>query len=280
MDKSDSTVNNIGLKRIITDLLKMGVKKGDKLIFHCSLKSIGYVEGGADTLINALLNVVGEEGLIMMPTFTYSYEGNKGTLPYNKKKTSSQTGLVSDVFWRRSDAYRSDHPTHSVATIGKEAEKYVENHNEYTPPFGEDTPIHKLAKNGGLVLLIGVGHEANSTIHVAECLADLPFLHIKNKDTYGDYYLVERDDGSIERIPLSKKLSGCSKAFGRIENIKGIKEIQREGYIGNALCKLVNGNKLIELLVPILKKDPAFLLCEGVGECNCHRKRMMLVQRE
>lgn len=266
----------VTFKMITKDLERMGIGKGDKIIVHSSLKSIGFVEGGADTLVNALLYVIGKDGLIMMPTFTYSYEGSPSCLPYNKVRTPSLTGHVSDVFWRRPDAIRSAHPTHSMAAIGRDAEKYIKDHLEHMPPFNEDSPAYRLAEEGGKVLLIGVGHEANSTIHVAEFAAELPFLHIKNRDSYGDYTLVEKDNGSIGRIPLSHKLSGCSLAFGRIETINEVITIQYKAYVGNALSRLLKGKDLVDLVVARLKKDPGFLLCDGKGACNCNKKRSII----
>ena len=270
----------VSKENIASDLRKIGITRGDKLIVHSSLKSIGYVDGGADTVIDMLMETVGEDGLLMMPTFTYSYELRVGALPYNKKKTPSETGLVTNAFWRRENVKRSEHPTHSVAVYGKDAAQFVNDHDEHFPPFDEGTPIHRLAMNDGYILLIGVGHESNSTIHAAEFMADLPFIDIKNRESYGSKYIIERDNQSIEKIALCKKLSGCSHGFGKVETLDRIINAQKEGYIGRARCKLIKGQEILDALVPVLREKPDFLLCSSktCEGCSKRRKRLEEVQ--
>ena len=262
--------------RIKKDLISLGVKLEDKLMVHSSLRSIGHVIGGADTVIDALLEVVGKHGLMMMPTFSYNYEMNNGTAPYNKMISPSKTGYITEVFRKRKDVERSDHPTHSVAAAGKNAKNYIADHKETKGAFDNDTPLHKLAFDKGRILLIGTGQEANSTIHVAEFLAVLPFLDLPNRTSYGSGFLMQRDDGSIEKISFPKKLSGCSHGFGKVDDIKGIEQIQRTGYIGEAYSRIIEALPLINLLLPILKDTPGYLLCDN-EECEgCKRRRERL----
>ena len=270
--------NRIDKEEIIIGLRKLGLCEGDKVIVHSSLKSMGLIYGGADTLIDALLEAVGINGLVMVPTFTYSYENNEGTMPYNKYKTPSQTGLVTDIFRRRRNAFRSDHPTHSVAAIGKDAEEYAKGHGPEVPPFDINTPIQRLAKDGGYILLIGVSHNTDSTIHVAECIANLPFLDIKNRESHGDFCLIESNNGKIIRFPLSKKLPACDNMFNEIEKLEDIKKQQKEGYVGNAFCKLIKGSVLLDILVKVLRDNPGYFLCneEKCWSCSERKKRLEL----
>jgi aminoglycoside 3-N-acetyltransferase len=269
-------MQDITKDRIKKDLGNLGIKPGDKLMVHSSLRSIGHVIGGADTVIDAVLESIGEQGLLMMPTFSYSYEKGNGTGPFNKRISPSRTGYITEVFRKREDVVRSDHPTHSVSAVGKNAKYYIAGHEETKGAFDNDTPLHKLALDKGRILLIGVGHEANSTIHVAEFLARLPFLDLPNRSSYGNGFLVQRDDGSIEKIPFPLKLSGCSHGFGKVDDIKGIEEIQKTGYIGEAHSRLIEALPLISLLIGILKEKPDFLLCDN-EECEgCSRRRKRL----
>ena len=106
---------------LLNDLKRIGIKRGDIICVHSSLKSIGEVDGGANTLIDTLLNVVGEEGTILMPVFTYSFVGNKDAQPFDIKNTGSKTGLVTEIFRKRKGTKRSNHPTHSVVAPWLEA---------------------------------------------------------------------------------------------------------------------------------------------------------------
>ena len=105
----------VTVQRLIDDLKKAGIKRGDRLVVHSSLKSIGMTRDGADTVIDALMDVIGEEGTIFMPVFTYSYEREGKTDPFDRKDSPSLTGIITETFRKRSGVLRSSHPTHSMA---------------------------------------------------------------------------------------------------------------------------------------------------------------------
>ena len=150
------------------DLKKLGIKKGDKLMVHSSLSSLGYVEGGAKTVCEALMETISEKGILMMPTFNHDAPFEKGGPGYySPKETPTKNGIVSDTFWRMKEVYRSLNPTHPFAAWGREAEGYVENHHKVTT-MGEGSPLDLLEKNGGKVLLLGVDYPSNTFHHVVE----------------------------------------------------------------------------------------------------------------
>ena len=150
-------------QELINDFIKIGLEKGDVVIVHTSLKKIGYVCGGAQTVIEALIDVVGLEGTIMMPTQSW-------------KNLDPETGVHWDVDESEWDKIRSNHPARSVCAWGKYATYLTENHS-LSNIFGEGSPIARLYELDAKVLLIGVGYDKNTSIHLADVRADYPGKH-------------------------------------------------------------------------------------------------------
>ncbi len=176
---------------IVEALKKSGLKKGDSVIVHESLSRIGYVCGGAQAVIEALIEVVGEEGTILMPAQSWKnldpetgvhwdadeadWDVIRNNWPaYDKAITPTNTmGAVAEMFRSWLGAMRSDHPARSVAAWGKNASYVTENH-DLSNIFGNNSPIGKLYELDGKVLLIGVDYDKNTSIHLADTRAEYP----------------------------------------------------------------------------------------------------------
>ena len=183
------------IKSDLADALKSaGLQRGDSVMVHTSLGKIGYVCGGAQTVIEALIETVGEDGTIMMPTQSWKnldpetgvhwdaderdWDRIRENWPaYNKAITPTNTmGAVAEMFRSWPGAVRSDHPARSVAAWGKHAEYLTKNH-DLSNIFGDTSPIGKLYELDGKVLLIGVGYDKNTSIHLADVRAEYPGKH-------------------------------------------------------------------------------------------------------
>jgi len=261
----------INKEQIKEDLLKLGIRRGNLVALHSSLSSIGYVEGGADTVVDAFLEILGKEGTLMVPTFTYSFVGFENSKPFHSRRTPPcKTGRITEKLWLRKEALRSLHPTHSVVAIGKEA-KYLILHHEKVSALGENSPFHKLAQKGGYILLLGVDHTSNSIIHTAESLARVPYLDIPFKN-WGKEVRILENDGK-ERREVLKEFPGCSKGFNKVESILRRERIIVDGKIGKAKTQLIKAEELLKVLVPILKDNPGFLLCDNPNCETCQRRK-------
>lgn len=245
-------------------LKNSGLKKRDLLVVHSSLSSMGYVEGGADTVIDAIIEVIGKDGTLMMPTFTYSSV-------FYPQESPSQTGRITETLLLRKDAIRSWHPTHSVAAIGRDAEKLTADHIKVRA-LGKDSPIDRLAKKGGYVLLLGVDHTANSAIHVGEAYAEVPYLDLP----YTFPQAVAVNDKSNKTVVKLFKQPGCGRGFGKLEKHLRARGLIKDGMIGNATVQLIKVQDLIDTTVRVLKDDPAALLCDDpvCTRCRSARERM------
>ena len=177
-------------KEIIQGLRRMGLKTNDHVLVHSSLGSFGKVSGGADTVIDALLKVVGPDGTVIVPTFECSDK------VFDPKKSETSLSIIPQVFWKRKQAVRSRHPLASVAAIGQKAEWLIEGHENAKLAHGKNTPYTKLARIEGKVLLLGVDQDRSTFLHVAETLTKQPYL----KTSEGSYI---DSDGKVRKTKWS-----------------------------------------------------------------------------
>lgn len=243
---------------IVTGLRELGLRAGDKVLVHSSLTALGDVDGGAETVVDALIEAVGKDGLVVVPTFACAP-------PFNRKTSISQLGAVVNAFWQRPDAVRSLHPTHSVAAIGKGAKELVKDHEKAPTAYAEGTPYHKLATTGGKVLLLGVDQDRNTTLHTAEALAGSVYL----TDITGTYV---DDKGKEVTIPIAA-MAGPHRDFIGLDTLFRKRGIMRIGKIGAAVCRLIDGGGMIEVALEALKRDPAAVLCNNPACTDCLMQR-------
>lgn len=249
--------------QLIDDLIEIGLKRGDAVCVHSSLKSIGKVQNRSDTVIDALLYVIGKEGTLLMPTFSYCFEGREGVQAFDLENTPSETGLITEIFRKRPGTLRSNCPTHSVAANGKRASEFIEGH-ETTSALGVQSPFHKFSLAEGKVLFIGVDFRACSLIHVAEALCNLSYL---NKFCWYDRgwtgrALIRTPSGNIEAIE-QKQVPGCGKNFHKLQPVMDKTECITNADIGDACSMLCSGQDIIDAVQKACKDDPYFLLCES-----------------
>lgn len=244
----------------------LGIEKGSRLVVHSALRSLGAIEGGADTVLDALLDCIGEEGLLVMPTFTYFNE------TFDPTTEPSKTGALSEVMRKRPNAVRSLHPSHSVTAIGNGAFELCEGHH-MLPGLGVDSPLDRVAKAGGGILLLGVGHTSNSTVHVGEAYAKVPYLDIPFRpDSRNRVPLI----GDFEMEVEIKDPPGCSRAFGTIEAALRTGRAISDGILHKSLIQWMPGQVVIDAAVNILRSDPAALLCTDPSCYRCSHSRRRL----
>lgn len=166
---------------ILAGLRRLGLKPGDGLMVHASLKSFGYVDGGARTVIAALMAALTPEGTLLMPSFNHGVPFAAGGAGYfQPEATPTINGTIPDTFWRMPAVYRSLNPTHAFAAWGKHARRYTEFHHR-TLTMGPDSPLGLLYADDGYVLLIGVDYAVNTFHHVVEMTNAVPCLGLRTE---------------------------------------------------------------------------------------------------
>lgn len=157
---------------LIHQLSEMGITSGDTLLVHSSLSKIGYVEGGPQTIIDALLEVVGENGHVLMPNSPnagYQLEYIRNLTVFDLAESPSALGAITEVFRKQPTAIRSVSVTEPVSCIGPRAIDFVGEHIDELTPYTAKSPFYKVAENGGKILYIGVTlANAGTSLHVLE----------------------------------------------------------------------------------------------------------------
>jgi aminoglycoside N3'-acetyltransferase len=261
-------VTKEGIKQ---DLLKLGLAEGDGVFVHSSMKSMGQVKGGPESVIDAFLGVLGPSGLLAVPTFTFA-----NFQPFfDPETTPSEMGLITETLRRRDDSIRSLHPRHSVCSIGQRSAELTQGHLD-AGSFGIGSPLDRLCGIGGHILLLGVGHNVNSIIHLAEVHAEVPYLYAWETPDFPHTARVKYD-GREKEVSLSPS-PGCSEGFEKIEPALRHRGIIRDGLIGQARCQLMKAEAIVEVAVELLKRDPTALLCDQGGCYSCQEKRKYISQ--
>jgi len=241
-------MENVTRTDIASGLHGMGLKAGAKIMVHSSLSSLGHVEGGGATVVEAFLDVLGSAGTLMVPTFTHS-----GTEYFDPLVSPSKNGAITEAARARPEAVRSLHPTHAVTAIGPEAEELVGDDLE-RGALGRDCALDKLAQRGGCVFLLGVDHIVNSTIHIGEDYGgDNRQRGSFTPENPKIVILNHPERGEIE-IPLTEMM-GSTVAFERMEDELRSRGQLSEGRIGAASCQLMRGQHVIDAAIDIVTRD-------------------------
>jgi len=266
------TDNKITRERIGFDLRQLGIDTGDLIALHSSLKSIGYVEGGAETVVEAFLDVLKPDGTLMVPIFSFTFTSCDPTALHEPTKTPSRVGAITEAFRLHPQCHRSLHPTHSVGAIGSLAEELTRDHLASTP-IGIGSPFDRFRERDGTVLMLGCDLTSCSILHLYEVLAGLSYIHIAYREGWNhELAMIGRDGKKVVGLQLYET-PGCSHGFGSAEPILEKAGVLRRGKIGNARCMLFSSQAAADVLIPELQERPDLLLCNR-EECQiCPRRR-------
>ncbi len=225
------------------------------LVVHTSFRAVGPVEDGPAGLIEALSAVLGPAGTLVMPSMSSSRRSE----PYDPAQTPTRSvGVVAETFWRLPGVLRSDHPTSSFAARGPKAEA-ITAPEPLTPSHGSDSPIGRVHRLGGCVLLLGVGQDSNTTIHLGESLADVPYRTPK--------WTTMLVDGRPQRVVFSQ-IDHCCQNFALVDAWLDERDPQKRGTLGHATARLARSADIVDAVVPRLRRDPLLFLCEPGARCE------------
>lgn len=243
---------------LVKDLQNLGLKKGDTVVVHSSLKSMGQVEGGADTVIDALIQVVGSEGTVMFPAL--SWWPCISTLKFHATSTMCCIGKIPETFRKRQGVIRSIHPTHSVCAYGKLAVELTKDHHKDQTPVGPNSPYQKLIGVNGKILMLGCGLRPNTFMHGVEEVGNAPYC----LGAYQTFAITDADGNEFKmRVKghnFHRPNGNLNQRYDRAVNVldKGVDYF--EGEVHGAWSYLFDAKTLCEKAVAKMQEDPIYFI--------------------
>lgn len=239
------------------------------VMVHSSMRSLGYVVNGALDVIDALRDGVGPEGTILMPSHTGQLTDPAGWTnpplavedvetvrqwmrPLDRKTPIRNRGVIPQAFLGYEDVVRSEHPLNSVIAQGPRAREFTSSHPLHQSE-GIESPIGSLYAAGGHVLLIGVSLTGCTAIHLAEFIADVPYLAENQLRV-----LVSGEDGSRQFVRLSRYPNN-SDAFDKIRDDYLPNSTYREAKFREGTLTFFELRPLVDFVVGRLRNNPSYL---------------------
>lgn len=239
-----------------------GIGEGDKLNLKVSLKSIGKINGGANTLIEAFLSVIGENGTIISDAFVATQFKNSKDKRIVDQGTPSYAGGLANAMINYPNSFRSRHPIQKFVAIGKDAKKLMENHTKDSFAYGvlkEMVLKHgKNVKIGPESKVPGVG-----TTHIVLCENGFEQYKLRK----GVFYKDELDKINFHEVNW---VGGCGFGFNNL-----MPEFRKKGAvladvkIGNTSMKVTDFKRTYEIEKNILAKNPESILCSNPDCIDC-----------
>lgn len=246
---------NADYQKVKADLSALGLCKGDAVLVHSSFKSMGAMEGGIQTFVEALLSVIGDCGTLIVPTLTFT-EVTESNRVFDYCNSRSCVGAISEFVRHMDGSKRSINPTHSCAAIGAKRDWYVDSHVLDRTPVGENSPFHKLQEDGGKVLMLGCRLTSNTSLHGIEEKAGVTYLMAEKPETY--QILLPEGTMEMEYIRHNDH-AGVIGRYGRLEQILDPKFMPC-GPVHGANSWLIDAPEMWKASLAALEKDPFYFI--------------------
>jgi aminoglycoside 3-N-acetyltransferase len=195
---------------IADGLRRVGLKEGDVALVHSAMRTFGLIEGGAKTVVAALLEVLGPTGTLVAPAFTFAHEAEKDPI-VDPKNDRSEMGAISEAIRLHPGALRSTAFRHSFSAIGRRA-RVITGVDPSLSPFDLRSAFGVMLGLNTQVVLCGMTYTSSTSHHFAEWVCEVPYRHVIPK-----VVKVRRADGSVVSQPMTDyqpKPSGTGSYYG------------------------------------------------------------------
>jgi aminoglycoside 3-N-acetyltransferase len=250
-------------EELVGDLIELGIRKGEILHAKVSMREVGPVDGGAQTLIDAILEAIGPDGTLVSDAFIPMYplpfsRGDAERVAHDKSPTYA--GAFCAAMVNHPSMVRSQHPIQKGVAIGARAEHYMMGHTPEHPAYDH---LHKMAIDGGRHITVGKTVVGVGTTHVAQNLLNLKQTSVRS----GVYY--RNGCGEIELFEKNW-VGGCGDGFPKFFPLyrKG-GAIVSEGLVGQAQCMVTDMKRTLEIELDRLAVEPSFFFCDDPGCTYC-----------
>jgi aminoglycoside 3-N-acetyltransferase len=242
-------------QELVRQLIALGVRPDGVLLVHTAFSRIRPVENGPIGLIEALRAASGPSGTLVMPAMA-----DDDVHPFDPATSSCHhMGVVAETFWRLPGVLRSDSP-HSFAAIGPLAAEITRS-QPVDIPHGPDSPVGRVHDLDGQVLLLGVGHDGNTTLHLAENLARVRYRR--------QAMATVLTGGRVTRCHY-EEVDHCCENFNLMDAWTDPAGLQRRGTVGHGEARLARSRDLVRVAIAHLQaNETVFLHPPGVcRECD------------
>jgi aminoglycoside 3-N-acetyltransferase len=239
---------------LVLEFTELGLKNGDIVLVHSSYKSFSKVEGGPQTVIDALLSVIGAEGTLIAPTFNFDFCQGK---PFDIRKTPSQMGVITELVRNNPQSIRVFHPIYSFSIIGKLAGEL--GNLRYKSSYGKDSIFGKLRELDGKIMVIGLPYNHSMTFfHHIEEMEGCDYRYFKDfkglvTDNQGKTY---DDTFTMFVRDIDKGVETAVDPMGEILEQEGVVNLRK---IGEAIVRLMKANDVYRITAIKMKENPYLL---------------------
>ncbi len=232
---------------------ELGLGRGEAVLIHGSLSSLGHVDGGAPSVVAALLDRLGPYGTVAAPTLTGSEELTVENPPtIDAANAPCWTGAIPEAVRAYPGALRSYHPTHSIAAIGPLSDWLCATHHLSPTPCGYLSPYVRLSMRSGKILMLGVGLDTCTTFHSCEEMARTPYV-CQRETAAGAVILA--DGKRLETPVLLHDYNGPDRDYPAFEPVLEKRKVLTVGRVGEAKVLLIDSKKLVETVMAFLARD-------------------------
>ncbi len=251
---------------VVRQLRALGVREGGVLLVHTAFRRVRPVEGGLFGLIAALREALGPEGTLVMP----SWAGSDDEIFDPKTSPASEDlGAVAEAFWRLPGILRSNH-CQAFAAAGPEAARIISD-DLPLPPHIVASPVGRVHELDGQVLLLGVGHDSDTTLHLAEIIAEVPYRL--------PCHCTVLRGGEPVRIDYEEN-DHCCQRFALADDWLRSRGLQSEGFVGHAFARLSRSRDIVAVATSELERDPLVFLHSPADDCDeCDEARASTARR-
>lgn len=249
----------LNFNELVVGFKELGLRSGDIVLIHSSYKSFGGVEGGPQTILNAILDVLGSEGTLILPTFTFKFcrdFNDQGEGYFDVNNTPSEMGILSELGRKMPKARRTVNPIYSFVIIGKFSYELAQVNDKNV--FGKGSIFGKLHELDAKQMIIGLSYNNSWTfVHYIEEMEGVDYRY--HKDFSGtiiskDYEY--KDTFSMLVRDMEKGVQTAVDPMGKILEERGVVSIKK---IGQSSVKLMSSKIVYEITAEMMKKNPKLL---------------------
>ena len=243
-----------------TALRELGIVPGDAVVVHSSLKSFGQVDGGPAAIAEAVMEVVGADGLVTMPVYAQSEDehGDLRRAPDPAARVS--TGIIPATFGRLPGVRLAAHPLYAFGYYGRDAEELARQAERLLFPYGPDQPLNCLYPRRGKIVQLGVDDVTNTSIHVAEELADPDYLAAKKSVshvTVEEYFALPVEE---RREIMQQHRTGPRRDFRKCTPLIEAAGLRKTAAVGSARVAVTDFTGMIDLLSNEIRHNPELMI--------------------